>query len=278
MAPLARLKTIFFSLAHPWLFMAYSLYYLPGTVLRLIRQGDFATLLSWPRLQSAWFSAFWAWAGPRVRQNAEPRVIPLLDGRVQGGRQVQSPAHPPVSGIVVEVGPGSGMWVDLFRRRDGGAGPDESVERVYGIEPNVGVHTELRKRIQDSGSEGVYKIVPVGIESLSDSSKWAGKIEKESVDCIVSILCLCSIPEPEKNIKELYGYLKKGGRWYVYEHVKVDRFPGMRLYQGKSALYELALCQPPEKRTRKFGRMSKNLTYYSYHKFDLAPYYRGMPT
>lgn len=47
-------------------------------------------------------------------------------------------------------------------------------------------------------------------------------IGKESVDCIVSILCLCSIPEPEKNITKLYELLKKGGRGiftYMFERM-----------------------------------------------------------
>lgn len=62
----------------------------------------------------------------------------------------------------------------------------------------------------------------------------SGRIAEESVDCIVSVLCLCSIPDAKTNIAELYRCLKPGGRWYVYEHVIA--FPeqgwGMRLYQG----------------------------------------------
>jgi hypothetical protein len=61
-------------------------------------------------------------------------------------------------------------------------------------------------------------------------------IKKESVDCIVSILCLCSILEPEKNIAELYGLLKKGGLWYLYEHVRTRDGLFMRLYQSEHAL------------------------------------------
>lgn len=83
----------------------------------------------------------------------------------------------------------------------------------------------------------MYEIVPVGIESIADPSKWDGKIEDGSVDCIVSVLCLCGIPEPEKNIKALYKSLKKGGRWYVYEHVKLKNNVWLGLYQRKSALH-----------------------------------------
>ncbi len=243
---LAQVKETFSVLFHPWMFMSLSLYYLPGTVLRLVREGDSGTLTSWPRFQGAWFGAFWSWAGPQVRQNAERRVLPLLEGMVHDGAVTATPVHPPVAGVVLEVGAGSGMWVDVFKNRDGGdegsatttrrRGTGARVTKVYGVEPNKDVHAELHQRIRDAGLEGTYEVVPVGIESLDDPSKWDGRIEKGSVDCIVSILCLCSIPDPERNIKELYGYLKKGGRWYVYEHVKVQKHLGMRIYQGMCAL------------------------------------------
>ena len=244
-------------LFHPWLFMANSIYYLPGTIRRLISQRDFRSLTSWPRLQAAWFGDFWAWVGPMVRQGSEPLVVPLLEGRVHHGLETEDRVGPPVSGVVIEVGAGSGIWVDIFAPRSvrrGAAGTATStsgidasggatsrlglgkITRVYGVEPNRGSHAELYQRVKDAGLEGTYEVVPVGIESLGDPSKWDGKIEKESVDCIVSVLCMCSIPDPEDNIRELYKYLKKGGRWYVFEHVRVDKYPGMRLYQCKSFL------------------------------------------
>jgi ubiquinone/menaquinone biosynthesis C-methylase UbiE len=247
---LSQINEAFWLLLDPWIFMSFSLYYLPGTILRLIREGDYRSLTSWKHFQPAWFGAFWSWAGPQVRQTGERRVLPLLDGRVHAGAVTESAMHTPVGGVVIEVGAGSGMWVSVFKDRDketsgSGTGVAEGagevarrrggpgkVTKVYGVEPNKDVHAELYQRVRDAGLEDTYEVVPVGIESLGDATKWHGKIEKESVDCIVSILCLCSIPDPEKNIKELYGYLKKGGRWYVYEHVQVhDNLP-MKLYQG----------------------------------------------
>ncbi|KAM0333299.1 hypothetical protein ACHAQA_001960 [Verticillium albo-atrum] len=228
---MSSLSTVFLSLAHPWIFMSFSLYYLPPTVLALIRARDPATLLSWRRLQAAWFGRFWAWAGPMVRQSGGERVVPLLEGRVRGGHVIEKAsgegalsAGPRVGGIVIEVGAGTGMWVDLFAQVGG-------VTRVYGVEPNELSQPELRRRAKEAGLEDIYEVVPVGIEELSDAGRWDGRIEPESVDCIVSILCLCSIPDQEANIAKLYGYLKKGGRWYVYEHVKTRSYLVMRLYQ-----------------------------------------------
>lgn len=232
------LPPILASLLHPFHFMAIALSYLPSTLLTALSTGDLSTLLSPTRLRAAWFGRFWAVVGPLVRANAEAKVIPLLQGRVTHG-VIPSPTsadssqphphpypHPPVSGTVLEIGPGSGMWTSLFT-------PDHlpAIRKVYGIEPNTGVHGLLAAQVSAAGLQETYEIVPVGIESLAAS----GRVARESVDCIVTVMCLCSIPEPRRNMAQLYGYLKPGGRWYVYEHVKCFREQGwgMRLYQGE---------------------------------------------
>ncbi len=257
---MASLKEVLAALIDPWQFMSLSLSFLPSTVFNLVRTGNFSTLFSPHRLQAAWFSNFWAVAGPGVREAGEKRVVPLLEGRVKGGKIVDVAAAAAVGGTIIEVGPGSGMWVSLFSDRylqSGSATGDSSsplnntglglgtngeqlrqrapsgrarVTRVLGIEPNAGAHSLLRKQVHDAGLDGIYEIVPVGIESLFSS----GKVAPGSVDCIVTVLCLCSIPDPAHNIKALYACLKPGGRWVVYEHVRYQgkRSWGMLLYQG----------------------------------------------
>lgn len=232
----------------PWQFLGLSISFVPGTILRLIRSGSYLTLLSPSRFQDSWFGDFWATVGPEVRKNAGAKVVPLLDGRTRDGKIYDEVVGPAVSGTVIEVGPGSGLWVSVFSDRttalsdltkdekDTGLrkrSPDARVTKVYGVEPNPDMHERLHQRVRDAGLEDIYEVVPVGIEELSSS----GRVEKGSVDCIVSILCLCSIPDPEKNIKELYTYLKPGGRWYVYEHVKTQPWQGwfINLYQGMLA-------------------------------------------
>ncbi|KAG8169057.1 hypothetical protein KVR01_001806 [Diaporthe batatas] len=228
---MASLGEIFWFLLDPWLFMSQALLVLPSTILHLVRQGQFTTLFSPSKLQSAWFSTFWATAGPGVRETGEARVIPLLEGHVAKGNVVTERQHESISGTVIEVGPGTGMWVSVFSKlHTAGNG----ITRIYGVEPNTGVHAALRENAAAAGLQDTYQVVPHGIEDLAKS----GSVPKESVDCIVSILCLCSIPDPEQNIKELFGYLKPGGRWYVYEHVRCEsermRECGlfMRVYQA----------------------------------------------
>jgi SAM-dependent methyltransferase len=117
------------------------------------------------------------------------------------------------------------------------------ITHVYGVEPNPAHHLALWRSVEAAGLRDVYEIVPVGIEDLNVSSetkakknqrKWSGNIEPNSVDCIVSVLCLCSIPEPERHARELYKLLRPGGRWYLYEHVKHENDWFMRIYQRKS--------------------------------------------
>ncbi|KAL2133007.1 hypothetical protein VTI74DRAFT_980 [Chaetomium olivicolor] len=218
------------SLVEPFSFMCISLSYLPSTLLSLLAALDFRTLLSWPRLQAAWFGRFWARMGPEVRLNAEKNVVPLLQGHVRNGRILPQDstdaAGPAVSGTVIEVGPGSGMWTSIFTPKY-----LPNVTKVFGVEPNPAQHRALAQQVAAAGlDDGTYEIVPLGIEDLATS----GRVPKESVDCIVTVMCLCSIPEPRHHITQLYGYLKPGGRWYVYEHVKCYRSQGwgMRLYQA----------------------------------------------
>lgn len=80
--------------------------------------------------------------------------------------------------------------------------------------------------------KGRYDVLPYGIEDLEGRSG----IQQGSVDCILTLQCLYSIPEPEKNIGLLYGYLKPGGRWYVYEHVRAEEGISMPLYHRKLRL------------------------------------------
>lgn len=250
--------------------MGQSASYLPSAVAGLAREGRWSALFlgtlsytspTWlllPLMPSAirrgradfsdaWFGRFWSWAGPQVKSSGEARVVPLLDGRTRGGRVTETPTGPGLGGVVIEIGAGSGMWVDVLAGRDeekkkGQANARTEVTRVYGIEPNKDHHSALRRRIAEVGFGDVYEVVPVGIEDIGPSNnsggdkgtkKWDGQIAPESVDCIVSVLCLCSIPDQEKNVRELYRYLKKGGRWYVYEHVRCEYSWYMKFYQGE---------------------------------------------
>jgi hypothetical protein len=83
-------------------------------------------------------------------------------------------------------------------------------------------------------------ICPVGVEDLGE--KWIGKGE---ADCVVTIQCLCSVPRPREIIGNLYGYLREGGEWIVYEHVKSHRGRGIEFYQCEWFCYLFCCCFAP---------------------------------
>ncbi|KAI1308461.1 S-adenosyl-L-methionine-dependent methyltransferase [Xylaria venustula] len=255
-------------LLSPWLFLNLSASFLPAAITHILSTHSLPAalhiiLLSPSRFREAWFGQFWTVAGPQVREGASPRVVPLLDGRTSAGQVTERPVHEGVGGVVLEIGSGAGYWVDLFSERhlyenpnqdsittaSSGNGEEKEqlvkrentartkITHVYGVEPNASHHEALRRAVAAAGLDDIYEIVPVGIEDLSSVSptngrkKWDGSIEPGSIDCIVSVLCLCSIPDPKRHIRELYELLRPGGRWYIYEHVRVKYSWYIRLYQ-----------------------------------------------
>ena len=125
-------------------------------------------------------------------------------------------------GVVVELGPGSGLQIPRL--------DPTKITRVYGIEPCVPLHAELRKQIENAGLRDVYEIVPLGIEDAEGLKKYG--IESGGVDTIMSIKCLCCVPEPERVARILWGLLKPGGTLLMSEHVKSKDWLGSSL-QGK---------------------------------------------
>jgi hypothetical protein len=123
-------------------------------------------------------------------------------------------------GVVLDIGPGSGEWLSGFDK--------EKITKIYGVEPNVNHHPKLRERIRKAGLQDKYVIVPVGVEDLGD--KW---IKQGSVDSVVTVLCLCSIPTPDIMIGDLYKYMKEGGMWILFEHVKTKNAGWLMNYQCK---------------------------------------------
>lgn len=183
----------------PLIILSYSTYYLPITIWELLLSRDFETLLSFEALKSAWFARFWTFFGPKAKVNAAVKIQPLIQDQARG--------------VCVDVGPGSGQWLYLFAQV-----MNPTISKIYGVEPNTGLHAELRANAIEAGLGDVYEIIGCGAQDLITK----GGLQPESVDTIITVQCLCSIPEPETNIGELYRLLKPGGIWLVYEHVKTS--------------------------------------------------------
>ena len=128
-----------------------------------------------------------------------------------GDRQTAVPALvSEASGIVLELGPGIGSQLPRY--------DTSRITKIYGVEPNVGLHNSLRENIKTSGLVDVYEIVPCGIEDVVELKKHG--IVLGSIDTILSVQVLCSVPDPDEMLRRLHALLKPGGQLIVYEHVK----------------------------------------------------------
>ena len=190
------------NLLRPLLLLSMSAYYIIPTVISLILNFQISTFFHLDDFKDAWFARFWAYFGPLARDFAADSVMPLLQNHARG--------------VCLDIGPGSGQWLYLFQKANN---PD--ITKIYGIEPNPGMHKALRENAVKAGLGDIYEIIGCGAEELQTK----GGLQKETIDTIITVQCLCSIPTPELIIKELFPLLKAGGQWLVYEHVKTK-------YQG----------------------------------------------
>lgn len=135
---------------------------------------------------------------------------------------------PPVlahaSGTVLDIGPGSGTQMPLLR--------SPAIQAIYGAEPCVGLHSELRSRAVGEGLGAKYYILPCSVvaEELLPELRKEGVVGPETTsvdqlggkgvfDTIICVRVLCSVPDLEKTVSALYSLLKPGGKVLVTEHV-----------------------------------------------------------
>jgi len=139
-------------------------------------------------------------------------------------------------GVIFEIGAGHGHTANHLDK--------EKVKQYIALEPNVHFHSEIRKRANAAGyteESGTFQVIPCGAEDIDDIvSRLPGG--RESVDTLISILTLCSIPNPEKCLSGLVSeVLKPGGTFLYYEHVK-SSFPDVAWWQSFwSPIWALAL-------------------------------------
>ncbi|EMC94244.1 hypothetical protein BAUCODRAFT_36713 [Baudoinia panamericana UAMH 10762] len=175
---------------------------LPFTLLAL-PLSDASALFSWPKLRHRWFLHFWWWFGPATKPFFAPSVVPLLEQ-----------AH----GKVLDIGPASGIWMSDLGKAAAATG---KIEKIYGVEPNVLFHKQLKAGAKKAGLEDRYEPIAAYAQDLESRG-----IKKGSIDTIITVHVLCSVGSHAPGIvKELYEYLKPGGLWLVYEHVAARNVP-----------------------------------------------------
>lgn len=149
---------------------------------------------------------------PGVRKRLFAWILKKGDGinhRIYGS--VKKDLLKNASGIVLEIGPGTGVNFSYLPR---------DIEWM-GIEPNEAFHKTLLTKAKD---KGIKARLISGMNSLADNS----------VDTILATLVLCSVRNPIKIIAEIKRVLRPNGRFIFIEHVASSSSKGLLLAQNIS--------------------------------------------
>ncbi|KAF8699679.1 Methyltransferase domain, partial [Rhizoctonia solani] len=148
------------------------------------------------------------------------KFAPMVD---EGAREVkESLVRPHAYGVVLDIGAGHGHTIPYLDRT--------RVTKYIAIEPNVRMHNEIRDMAQKHGykAEEVF-VLGCGAEEAEVILATLGG--EHCVDTIVSILTLCTIPDPKAAAYALIkSVLKSGGQFLWYEHI-ANPLPDVRTWQ-----------------------------------------------
>ena len=89
---------------------------------------------------------------------------------------------------------------------------------MYLLEPSEHLHAPLRKSLAEASqlgkrSEGLADkttLIPAGVQDFDMLKR--NFITKETIDTLVCVQVLCSIPNPMSHIQTMVTYLKPGGK------------------------------------------------------------------
>jgi SAM-dependent methyltransferase len=117
-----------------------------------------------------------------------------------------------ISGLVVEIGPGSGVNLPYLPRGT----------HWIGIEPNKALHETLLSKARKRGING---------KLISDNSSRIPLADKIA-DVFICTLVLCSVKNPQETIAEIKRILKPNGKLILIEHVASSTQRGLLFMQN----------------------------------------------
>lgn len=104
-----------------------------------------------------------------------------------------------VAGEVLEIGFGTGLNLPFY----------QSVDTVYALEPNAAIFQLAQQRIDAA---------PFVVEHITASAEQL-PFANDQLQHVVSTWTLCSIPDLEQSLREIYRVLQPGGTLHLVEHV-----------------------------------------------------------
>ncbi|KAH8433248.1 class I SAM-dependent methyltransferase [Aspergillus melleus] len=211
------------SLLEPGFLLAWAMsYYVKTSLAAVFQRGQIlAPLLETRRLRDEAFGKFWIKFSSNREgaiESAQPppdQSTPLTPPEVQTSSDLIPPVLAQASGLVLDVGPGTGTQMPLLR--------SPAIKAIYGAEPCHGLHEELRARADANGLGDKYFVLPCSVEG----SELAPALQKHGLtrtnegvfDTIVCVRVLCSLPNMQQSLNELYALLRPGGKLLITEHV-----------------------------------------------------------
>ena len=131
--------------------------------------------------------------------NVVPKLLTVLCNTKPNHYQ-RKKVVPLATGDVVEIGVGPGLNLQYYNF--------EKVNKVIGIDPS----DELNKIAKKNADK-----VNLDIE-FNLSSAESIDLPTSSIDSVVCTFSLCSIPDPNKALNEIFRILKPGGKYFFCEH------------------------------------------------------------
>lgn len=129
----------------------------------------------------------------------------------KGGAELRDEMLAGATGRVIEVGAGTGLNFTHY---------PAAVTEVVAVEPE----SYLRARAERAATEA-----PIPVRIL-DGTADALPAEDASFDVGVASLVLCSVPDQDLALAELFRVIRPGGELRFYEHVRSDN-PGFARFQ-----------------------------------------------
>ncbi|KAJ7077881.1 hypothetical protein B0H15DRAFT_861292 [Mycena belliarum] len=149
-------------------------------------------------------AAVWAAFAAPTDEGARPTKLGLIG--------------PNATGTVMDIGAGLGHSIDYFDQ--------SSVKAYIALEPNALMHGPLRARAAAAGfseADGSFLVLPYGVEDTAQICAGLAAAGLR-VDTMLSIMTLCSIPDPQRSLTALvHEVLVPGGQLLFYEHVRSPR-------------------------------------------------------
>lgn len=182
--------------AYPVFFLLIALLIaLPPTLLTLLRH-PFSLL----DVRTIFFAHAWHILSPALDPGDAPHKRPLL-------------AH--AHGVVLEIGPGVGDNIKYYER--------SRISRLVLVEPNARMHAALRRRASESGfheGDGTLQLLGCGGGASDEAALRCAGVGAGSIDTVVAVHVLCSVPRPALAAEMYRRLLRRGGSLLFYEHVR----------------------------------------------------------